>query len=720
MPSACPRAVLALATAFAAAGPLGLIGSARAVETWVGANGEIRVVPGTEDHTPPPRYTMDRPVDTPTAYPSPEPRKKAKAATVAKPAHAPAPTGRQAVTTAPAKHPVPPVAKRPSRIEPIDPIRTGAIKKPAATTDQPNGDQQAPPPARAPIPPRPYNPQGDASQPLPPRAPIVDPGNARIIVDPASDTVERTIEPDGDGPYTSADTTLTPDAAAAGLYPTIPPAAPQPRLLQRQAVPTQIPGVRPLNPVPGLTTPGVPVTTGTIAPSVSEQATQTSADGTTALVPALAPRSRAPNSPQPTIAVAPLGTTGTPSATAPTPAPAVAPNPRTGVDDTIVDPQATAYDQVGIQRGPFTWKPAVELSAGGTTNIQTSSTGSASSALRIAPELIGQSNWSRHQLGVELRGSFTEFPQDWALYRPTIAANVNGRIDFTDDSRLTLKAGYGFDKLPSTSALNAAGTTAAGQQSTYTGSAAFTRDMGRFALTLRGEVDRTSYSLNQTQAAATNAGGLDNTAFIGTLRGTYNMSAGVKPFLEIQSDARRYDAASQDATTAAPISHDTTGATARAGLALDLGPILTGESAVGAGYEKPANASLKTISAFTFDENLVWAPTRLTKLTFTTVSAIEPSLIAGASGAVSRTVGVKLSNDLRRNLTIDLGGSYLYRNYTGLYRTETLAELTSGLTWKLSPTLQTFVRGTFDAFKSSAHTDDYTAATVYAGVRIQR
>ncbi|MFX8731457.1 outer membrane beta-barrel protein, partial [Acinetobacter baumannii] len=68
----------------------------------------------------------------------------------------------------------------------------------------------------------------------------------------------------------------------------------------------------------------------------------------------------------------------------------------------------------------------------------------------------------------------------------------------------------------------------------------------------------------------------------------------------------------------------------------------------------------------------------------------------------------------------DLGGSYLFRNYTGIYRTENLAELTTGLTWKLSPTLQTFVRGTFDAFKSSAHNDDYTAATVFAGVRLQR
>jgi len=30
------------------------------------------------------------------------------------------------------------------------------------------------------------------------------------------------------------------------------------------------------------------------------------------------------------------------------------------------------------------------------------------------------------------------------------------------------------------------------------------------------------------------------------------------------------------------------------------------------------------------------------------------------------------------------------------------------------------VRGTFDGFSSSAHTDDYNTATVFAGVRLQQ
>lgn len=708
MSPACPRALRALASLIAFGGPLGLAAPARAVETYVTASGEIRVVPGTEE--PPPRISLDqRTATTPAPVPTrtPGPARKPTPVVASKPVKPPHKADAKAHQAAP--HPPAATADRHPRAtarqpEPVDPIKTGAIRK--RTTDV-QTDQQPMPnqPQRAQAPRPTYPPPDPNQQPL-------DPGNARVLVDPARDTIEHTVDPDTDSIYPSADTTLTPDQAAASLYPTTP----------TPNVPRQIPGVRQVTPLRGsLQTMGAtPPVAGTVAPAMSEQTTRTTPDGATAAVPAVTPPARTTVTPQPLQPVAPKATGSISAGVATTPRAATAPNPRITVDDPLTDTQANAYDQIGIQRGPFIWKPAVEISAGGTTNIQSSSTGQASSALRLAPELVGTSDWSRHQMGFELRGSFTEYPQDWSLYRPTITSNVNGRIDFTDDTKLALKAGYGLDKLPASSALNAAGTTAPGYQSTYTASAAFTRDMGLMAMTLRGDVNRTAYSLNQQQAAQTNASGLDNTVFTGALRGTYNLSQAVKPFVEVQADARRYDAAALDATTTVPISHDTTGAAIKAGVALDTGPFMTGESSVGAGYENPAASSLKRVSAFTFDENLIWSPTRLTKVTFSTVSAIEPSLIAGASGAVSRTVGLKVSNDLRRNLTIDVGGSYLFRNYTGIYRTETLAEITSGLTWKLSPTLQTFVRGTFDAFKSSAHTDDYTAATVFAGVRIQR
>jgi hypothetical protein len=671
---------LSLLVPVLAAGLIAAADRARAIETWVGTNGEIRVVPGTEDPVPAPtgpaHFVPVKPRVRPAAKPAEPQGAKARP---------PSATAKPSVLVK---------ARLIARQGKIDPRRTGSIEptNPPTTASKPTDpnaalNQPPPPPLRP-------------AQPLVPQtAPeVIDPGNPRIVVDPSRDTLLKTNE-DGLEMDPTVDINATPGALPTNpINPTsINPTATYPT------------SIYPTEPIPAVNATGRPAATGAAAtpqPGNGPAAKQT---GT--------PRQATPIS-APLLPLQPQGSAGVTGAIAVAPQPATTPNPRSPLDDPLTDPQATAYDAAGVRINSFTWRPAIEASVGRTTNIQQVAGGNASSALRLAPELIGQSNWSRHELDVDVHGSFTEFPADWALYRPTVSATLSGRVDFSDDTRLALKTSFGLDKLPSTSALSAAGSTAAGLQQTVTASAGLTRDIGRFALTLRGEVDRTDYQLNP--GVTTPASGLDNTDLITVLRGTYNLSAGVKPFIEVQADTRRYDGPSQDTPTSPPTSHDTTGAAAKTGVTLDLGPLLTGEASTGYGFENPTTRSLQQLNAVTLDENLIWSPTRLTRVTFSTVTAIEPSLVAGASGAVSRTFGVKIADDIFRNLTLDLGASYLARHYTGFYRTEYLDEVTGGLTWKINPTLQTFVRGTFDSFSSSAHPDDYNAATIFAGVRLQK
>ena len=663
-------------------------GSAAAVETWVGADGEIRIVPGTEDPVPTLKSKPQK--SAATSEPTPE---AAKAATTKTP-----------VRLSNGK----PVAK-PLHGKPVsnDPGTTGAVTPQNQTNPDPNVQDPNDPqyqdkqrmqprqamPKPAPLPPRPVT---DSKQ-------TIDPGNALINSGPKTDTAVMTNEPDYGPGEETPDPVL--NAQLPGALPTN----------QTDPVIGTNPSGSGLGPLGSRTQP-----TPAGARNTGNQPTDQTRPGQAAQ--AASPMRLRPSIPTaaPVQPMQPQPPTGITSSIAQVPQLATAPNPRLVVDDPLTDPQSTAYDQRGIRVNSFIWRPAIELSAGANSNIQAVAGGNSSSALRVAPELIGQSDWSRHQLGFDLHGSFTEFPQYPQLARPTVSASANGRIDLGDETQITLKTAYGLDKLPSSSALNAAGTTGAGLQQTYTGSAGLTRDVGRFAITLRGEVDRTDYQLDSTTQAETPAASLNNTNLIGALRGSYSVSAGVKPFIEIQTNALRYDAGSQVSSTSGVISHDGNGAAFKGGVALDFGPLLKGEASSGYGFETPLNNQLQTLRAFTVDENLVWSPTRLTRITVTTVTAIEPTLLAGASGAVSRTMGLKVSDDILRNLTVDVGGSYLARHYTGVYRTENLDEVTGALTWKINPTLQTFVRGTYDAFASSAHTDDYNALSVFAGVRLQQ
>ncbi len=58
----------------------------------------------------------------------------------------------------------------------------------------------------------------------------------------------------------------------------------------------------------------------------------------------------------------------------------------------------------------------------------------------VAPELQLRSNWSRHELKADLRGSYTGYSPDTSptLSRPNFNGKVDGRVDVTKDTRIDL------------------------------------------------------------------------------------------------------------------------------------------------------------------------------------------------------------------------------------------------------------------------------------------
>jgi S-adenosylmethionine synthetase len=70
------------------------------------------------------------------------------------------------------------------------------------------------------------------------------------------------------------------------------------------------------------------------------------------------------------------------------------------------------YAPLGLRAGSFDWFPAVELVGGYSNNPSRSPNKRGASLLTVAPELRAQSNWSRHELKSELRGSYTGYSPD--------------------------------------------------------------------------------------------------------------------------------------------------------------------------------------------------------------------------------------------------------------------------------------------------------------------
>ncbi len=116
-------------------------------------------------------------------------------------------------------------------------------------------------------------------------------------------------------------------------------------------------------------------------------------------------------------------------------------------------PDDDPFGAIGDYAGSFLVKSALEISGGYDSNPGRFVTEKGSPFYVIAPELLVVSDWSRHALVADLRGSFTGYgntfppPTDGTISgvptnvdRPDFTGHVDGRLDVTSDTRITGQA----------------------------------------------------------------------------------------------------------------------------------------------------------------------------------------------------------------------------------------------------------------------------------------
>lgn len=372
-------------------------------------------------------------------------------------------------------------------------------------------------------------------------------------------------------------------------------------------------------------------------------------------------------------------------------------------------------EQRGLRTPGLLWLPAVETSAGATNNVEGAANGSGGAVFSIAPELRLRSDWSRHAIDLDLRGSFTRYPGRSIYDTPTADLRAAVRLDLAEGMRLDLRSGYALTRESASSPDNPAGTIVPSDVTTWSGSIGFTRDAGFLFATLRGDVDMTEYSGGLTGAGPiTSASARDTTRWVGAVRIGATPSPGLKPFVEAQAIDRTY----ADATAAAE--RDATGWALKAGAEIDTGPILRGEVSAGWATERPRSSALGELSGFVADGRLVWSPTRVVEVTATAATTLEPTSLSGSPGLVARTAGLDVAYRLMRNITLQGGATVAARDYEAVSEGETAYGATAAVIWRAHPFAQVFLRGRYEHTFPSAPNPDYGVATVLAGLRLQR
>ncbi|WP_409998445.1 outer membrane beta-barrel protein [Bradyrhizobium sp. SZCCHNRI1002] len=398
------------------------------------------------------------------------------------------------------------------------------------------------------------------------------------------------------------------------------------------------------------------------------------------------------------------------------------PRKRLRVDD---DP----FGAVGDYMGPFLVKSAVEISAGYDTNPARLANARGLPFWVVAPEFLAVSNWERHAVVADLRGSFTGYggslpaiidgginPAPTNLDRPDFTGHVDGRLDVTGDTsvgaQLRLRAATDNPGSPNIQA----GLARYPVYTTLGTTIGVDQRFNRLQISAGATIDRTSYEQSKlTNGAMTSNDDRNFNQYGGVGRASYEVSPGLKPFVEVEGDSRVHDLPYDRSF----YRRDSSGGYAKAGSSFELTRLLTGEVSIGYAARSYVDPRLNRLQGFLTTASLVWSATPLTTAKFLSDTQLAETTVAGASGVLVRTYTVEVDHDFRRWLTAIGKFTFGTLDYQGYGRSDKTYSTEGNLIYKMTRNL--WLKGTlrYDVLDSNVAGASSSGTVVMLGVRLQ-
>jgi hypothetical protein len=398
------------------------------------------------------------------------------------------------------------------------------------------------------------------------------------------------------------------------------------------------------------------------------------------------------------------------------------PRRRLKVDD---DP----FGAVGDYAGSFLIKSAVELSGGYDTNPGRLNVPKGMPFWVVAPEFLAVSDWDRHALVADLRGSFTGYgnslpptidgvisPAPTNIDRPDFTGHIDGRLDVSRDTHLTseLRLRVSTDN-PGSPNLQA-GLANYPVYTTLGGSLGIDQSFNRLDVAVGGTVDRTVYQNSTLTDGNTSTNDDRNfNQYGGIGRVSYELTPGMKPFVEVEGDSRVHDLPLDRNGYA----RDSSGGYAKAGTSFEFSRLLTGEISIGYAERSYVDPRLDRLQGLLTAASLTWTATPLTTARFYSTTSIDETTLPGTSGVLTHLYTIEVDHDFRRWLTAIGKFTYGTLDYQGDGRSDITYSIEGDVIYKLTRNL--WIKGTLrrDILDSNIAGSSSASTVAMAGVRVQ-
>lgn len=321
--------------------------------------------------------------------------------------------------------------------------------------------------------------------------------------------------------------------------------------------------------------------------------------------------------------------------------------------------RADSEDTAGIRLGSFILRPALNTSVATET---TRSGGTETSRSYYQNEIRGTltSDWSRHQLTISGDGVFQRNFSGEGQTKPSASLDAELRLDVSRDTVARLTGGYTLTRESATDPNAVLDAVDQSSVQTLKGGASIERDFGLLRGLAAIDVSRTTYSdVTLSDGSTLSLDDRNRNSGNVRLRVGYDLSPALIPFLEASAGRTLYD----EGTDSLGYERDSRSVGGKAGVALDLGEKLKGELGIGYRHVSFADARLAAIDAVVLDAAASWSPRRGTDITLGLLTTVEPSVVAGQSGYVSRALTIALTQQVRDDLVAKLSSGATWRDY---------------------------------------------------------
>jgi hypothetical protein len=375
------------------------------------------------------------------------------------------------------------------------------------------------------------------------------------------------------------------------------------------------------------------------------------------------------------------------------------------------------YAPTGVLVGSFLLRPALEVTRGYDTNPARAAASVGSWMWTYAPELLVNSNWARHALTASVKGAYYSYDTQHQLDRPMMDARINGRVDVTSLTRMELEGRWYIGTDSPGSPNIQANLLKLPVYNTFGASVGIGQQVNRLDFLLKAGVDRTVYQDSHFDNGMVQSNvdrNMNQYAIL--LRTSYDLMPGMKPFVEVGGDQRKY----QVLPDLYGEYRNSQGERIKAGSTFAFTAKLTGEASLGYLWRSYLDPTLAQLQGMTVDAALNWTATALTTVKLIATTTANETTVQGVSGIFTRDVALQVDHAFRRWLIGTVRVARALDVYEGSIRTDYRYGASAALTYMLSRewALRTEYRREWR--HSNVVGNDYLANVFLLGVRMQR